>query len=144
MFKSLLLATTLATSSINPLSESYPKSLSEPAYQVDNYGSGLKYWIILSPKCLVEHVYTPEGALATEITLLEPEDTEPSDVVALVMRLEGLEGENQYLAFGGISEDKVYIFTVTPTDHFIRWERNPETNHIKKVVIVYQKPALKS
>jgi len=143
MFKALLLSLMATLTPLDKTLGDYPKNLPEPDMQVEEEQDSIRFWITLEPKCLIQTYSTNEGVLATEITVLDPEETRPSNIVDLVTKLEGIEEESQTQTFLGMDEDACRMTTSTNTGHFILWERNPKTGAINKVTILYHKESTK-
>jgi hypothetical protein len=144
MFKALLLSIFCCLNSLSKINGSYPKNLPEPNVTATEEGVSVRMWLLLDPKCVVESYTTPEGDLATQITILDPESTKPSSVVELVTSMEGIESDEQIQTLYGLDDDECTMKTATNTGHFILWERDPKTKNIHKVTILYHGKSLHS
>jgi len=140
MFKVLMLSLALHLCSAPfPLRGDFPKGLPEPVHTVEDGSSGLRYWIVMDPKCVIESLYTDSGDYATEVTMLDPDNTLSADVVNFIYRLEGIQEEDSPMTFSGTDEDSCIMYTQTGSGHVLLWERNPKTGKILKVTILYQR-----
>jgi len=137
MIKNFLATAVLLCSTYKPVE--YPKNMESPHFHVQENGDGIKYWIVLEPKCVVETVYTKGDPIGTEITILDPENTDQKSIVNFVNSIEGIDQETYPMTFAGMNEDHSQMYTLTSSEHILLWKRNPSTEKIEKIIIVYHK-----
>ena len=138
MIKTFILALALSTKpTLREKIDDFPKNLPEPQYVIKEGESGIRFWILLEPKCIIENVYTSTEALGTEITFLDPENTKSSTAVELVNQIEDISQDSQCMTFAGTDKDACKMYTLTNSGHLVLWERDPVKGHIRKVTILY-------
>lgn len=142
MLKTLCLILALAASPIKPVEPDYPRNLPEPHFQAGDTSEGLKYWVVLEPKCLIETIYDAEGSIITEITFLEPYRTKGSEVQALIETMEDLQSADDAMTFAGSDKDGCTMYTTTNKGHILEWVRNVESGEILKIRILYTRQKL--
>lgn len=142
MLGTLCLILALSASPNKKVVPDYPRNLPAPHFQAGDNIEGLKYWVMLEPKCLIETIYDKEGSIITEITFLDPSRTKDSDVQMLLESIEDIESADDAMTFAGSDEDRCTMYTTTNTGHILQWVRNTDNGEIIKIRILYHRQKL--
>lgn len=142
MLETLCLIFALSSAPNKKAVPDYPRNLPTPHFQVGDSGEGLKYWVMLEPKCLVETIYDTEGSIITEITFLDPSRTKGSDIQSLLSSIEDLKTEEDMMTFAGTDKDGCTMYTTTNNGHILQWVRNADNGEILKIRILYSRQRL--